>query len=670
MLLSVFFCLMTVAGPPAWSAGPPVSRGSASSAIKHTKKQKKEKGKKKSKEEMSAEEQKAAEEEEAKRKEKLSRVVVLKWEGTSAGYSSEAVVRVVRSAISRPDAMFFPEVDLYQSGRKVRDRTVIPVQQPARVPDVNIPGVLQTANQSLAIPYNQLSLTDWRLRAEKLKGLAEQIWFVDRPELREPLFMLYIAIGAAADNSNQYSPPFFDHFDGVPLNYYYYLAALLAYQEPALLSKIPTAEMSGYVEYYLQQLQQGAYPSFKLDFELEDQFDSKVFPQIYEVLINGLPITLDDNGQIDGYLGRSDIYLKRQDSGHGMSERLETTKFDENVYFVRETARKKMGVDFIQQLFLHKNECIAEVDGDILAYLAIYQKLHPKAEIYIAVPEKGNPNKIYVWRYVRDAGHLRLVYAGGDGFPVRFAFVFSSGAMFNGAASSFDSDASDENTVPGTLSADAVTGRFDNAFQNAFVPFNLELRAHYNRFMVSLGWELGLNTRDGNDWIERYYLPKHQSDHYPTAVYCHRTSNSPPGPIKSSLGCENSELFHVTHWNRHVYLGLGGVFGRDAGIGFGPRIQWRNGYTNLPHAWQSTLHFGWSVMPPIGEFNKRFRPLIDADFRGGFSLAAMNSVQRNLARGDTNLDGNVDDLDAKDGGVGEGVVMPVFGLTVGVGFTF
>ena len=76
-----------------------------------------------------------------------------------------------------------------------------------------------------------------------------------------------------------------------------------------------------------------------------------------------------------------------------MSERLETTKFDENVYFVRETARKKMGVDFIQQLFLHKNECIAEVDGDILAYLAIYQKLHPKAEIYIAVPEKGNPNK-------------------------------------------------------------------------------------------------------------------------------------------------------------------------------------------------------------------------------------------------------------------------------------
>jgi hypothetical protein len=656
---------------PAWSAGPPVSRSSASAKAHATKKQKKEKGKKKTKEEMSEEEKKAAEEEERKRREKLARVLVLKWEGTSSGYDSEAVVRVVRSAIARPDAMFFPEVDLYQSGRKVRDRTVIPVQQPARVPDVNIAAVTQTANQSLAIPYNQLSPADWRLRAEKLKSLAEQIWFVDRPELREPLFMLYIAIGWAAENSNQPSPPFFDHFDGVPLNYYLYLAALLAYQEPALMSKIPMADISASVQYYLQQLQQGAYPSFKLDFELEDRFDAAIFPKVYEVLINGLPVTLDDNGQLDGYLGRTDIYLKRQDSGHGMSERLETTKFDENVYFVRETARKKMGVDFIQQLFLYKNECIAEVDGDILAYLAIYQKLHPKAEIFIAVPEKGNPNKTYVWRYVRDAGHLRLVWAGGDGFPVRFAFVFSSGAMFNGAASSFDADASDEDEPgarPGTLGPDAVTGRFDNAFRNAFVPFNLELRAHYNRLMVSFGWELGLNTRDGNDWIERYYLPKHQSDHYPTAVYCPRTSNSPPGPIKASQGCEDVELFHATHWNRHIYLGVGGVFGRDAGIGFGPRLQWRNGYTNLPHAWQSTLHFGWSVMPPLGEFTKRFRPMIDADFRGGFSLAAMNSIQRNLARGDTNLDGNVDDLDSDD--VSESVIMPVFGLTVGVGFTF
>ena len=46
----------------------------------------------------------------------------------------------------------------------------------------------------------------------------------------------------------------------------------------------------------------------------------------------------------------------------------------------------------------------------------------------------------------------------------------------------------------------------------------------------------------------------------------------------------------------------------------------------------------------------------------------MNSVQRNLARGDNNLDGNVTDADGEPSG--EGVIMPVFGLTVGMGFTF
>lgn len=660
MVLTFLVLVSTLMSNPVLAGGPPISRGPSTHVVKRTKK---EKGKRKSKEEQAEEKDEADAAEEKRRKEKLARVVVLKWDGTSAGYTNEAIVRNTKSAISRPDAMFFPEVDLYQAGRKVKDRTVIPVQQPAKVPDSNLPGVLQAANQTLAIRYDRLRPEEWGLRAQDLRALAEQIWFVDRPELREPLFMLYVSIGYSAENTNNPLPPFYEAVGPLPVNYYYYLAALLAYQEPALMSKIPTAELLGPIQYYLQQLQQGAYPSFKLDFELEDQFNPLVFPQNYEVLINGLPVNLDDNAQLDGYLGRTDIYLKRVDSGSGMSERFETVKFDENVYFVRETARKKMGVDFIQQLFLHKNECIAEVDGDILAYLAIYQKLHPKAEIYISVAEKGNPNKTYVWRYVRDAGHLRLVSDGGDGFPVRFALLFSSGAVFNGASVSFDADLADENDF-----SKGVEERFDSALQNAFVPFNFELRAHYNRFMASLGWEFGLNTRDGNDWIERYYLPKHQSDQYATAVHCFRTSQSPPGAITSAKGCEDSELYHVTHWNRHVYLGLGGVFGRDAGIGFGPRIQWRNGYTNLPHAWQSTLNFGWAIQPPVGDFGKRFRPMVDADLRGGFSLAAKNSVQRNIARGDTNFDGSLTGSEDKDNG--EGVMMPVFGLTLGVGFTF
>jgi len=661
MLLKALVALSLCLGAPVNAAQGPVAKSPTSTKIKRTKK---EKGKRKSKEEKAEEQEEADAEEEARRKEKLARVVVLKWEGTSAGYTNEAIVRNTKSAISRPDAMFFPEVDLYQAGRKVKDRTVIPVQQPAKVPDSNIPGVFATAEQTLAIPYDRLSPAEWGLRSQELRALAEQLWFVDRPELRAPLFMLYISIGYSADNANNPLPPFFEAVGELPVNYYYYLAALLAYQEPALMSQIPSPDLSQSVSYYLQQLQQGAYPSFKLDFELEDQFDPKVFPQNYEVLVNGLPVTLDDNAQLDGYLGRTDIYLKRVDSGHGMTERFETVKFDENVYFVRETARKKMGVDFIQQLFLHKNECIAEVDGDILAYLAIYQKMHPKAEIYISVAEKGNPNKTYIWRYVRDAGHLRLVSNGGDGFPVRFALLFSSGAMFNGGSASFDTDLSDEDSLDMSR---GLTQRFDGALENAFVPFNFELRAHYNRLIVSLGWEFGLNTRDSQDWVERYYLPKHQTEYKGYAVSCGQKDPNSPLAIKDA-GCSDDELFHVTHWNRHVYLGLGGVFGRDAGIGFGPRLQWRNGYTNLPHAWQSTLHAGWAIQPPIGNFNKRFRPLLDADLRGGFSLAAPNSIQRNIAAGDVNFDGKLNADEERDNG--EGVIMPVFGLTLGVGFTF
>ncbi len=661
MLLTVLLALSLCMGPDAHAGGPPVARAPSSAGIKRSKK---EKGKRKSKEERAAEEEEADAEEEARRKEKVARVVVLKWEGTSAGYRNEAIIRNTRSAIARPDADFFPEVDLYQAGRKVKDRTVIPVQQPAKVPDSSVPGVIATATQTLAISYDRLTPADWGLRSQDLRALAEQIWFVDRPELREPLFMLYVAIGYAAENANNPLPPFFESLGGNhPVNYYYYLAALLAYQEPALMSKIPAAEVAGSVSYYLKQVQQGAYPSFKLDFELEDMFDPKVFPQNYEVLLNGLPVSLDDNAQLDGYLGRTDIYLKRVDNGHGMSERLETVKFDENVYFVRETARKKMGVDFIQQLFLYKNECIAEVDGDILAYLAIYQKLHPKAEIYIAVAEKGNPNKTYIWRYVRDSGQLRLKSNGGDGFPVRFGLVLSTGAMFNGASASFDTDLSDEDTLDMSR---GLEDRFDGALENAFLPFNFELRAHYNRLMVSLGWEFGLNTRNGMDWIERYYLPKHQTEYKPYAVSCGVKDPDSPLSIGEDMECPDDELYHVTHWNRHVYLGVGGVFGRDAGIGFGPRLQWRNGYTNLPHAWQSTLHAGYALQP--GKRTGRVRAIIDGDLRGGVSVAAPNSIQRNIAAGDMNFDGKLNDGEKRDNG--EGVVMPVFGLTLGVGFTF
>lgn len=627
--------------------------------------------KKKSKEEKQEELDAAAAEAERKRKEKLARVIVLKWPDTSTDYEDETVQRNVKSRIARPDALFFPDVDLYQNGRKVKDRTVVPAMQPAMVPDANINRIMDKVDEIAGVPWNARRPEEWGLIAQDLQATAEQIWFVDRVNLREPLFLLYAQIGRAAENQNHPAPPFYEQIGNFAVNYYFYAAATLAFQEPALMSKLTDQEVNGSITYYLQQLQQGSFPSLKVDFEQENEWDEEEFNKDYEILVNGIPVVADSNSQIDVFLGRTDIYLKRKDAGHGLSERLEVLKLEEKFYFVRDVARKRMGIDFIEQLFLHKNECSPQVDGDILNYLAIYARLHEKAEIYIAVPENGNPNKVWIWRYDRASAMLNLVGGGPDSFPVRFALVASAGFMFNGATVTLDNElGEDDAEVPGL---DGVRSRADKSLENAFLPVNFELRGHYNRLMVEVGAEFGYNTAEDAIWIERYYLPGHQTTLDGDIIAVSERADEHFDASEEGL----VEAYHMTHWNRYLYMGTGVVLGRDAGLGFGPRIAMRTGWTNLPHAWQTTAHFGWSYQPPVGEFGKRFRPLVDADFRGGVSVAAPNSLQRDVAcfsnpdrggceavevvEGDEDISGAIDD---------EGVVMPVFGLTAGIGFTF
>jgi hypothetical protein len=104
-------------------------------------------------------------------------------------------------------------------------------------------------------------------------------------------------------------------------------------------------------------------------------------------------------------------------------------------------------------------------------------------------------------------------------------------------------------------------------------------------------------------------------------------------------------------------MGAGAVLGRDAAIGFGPRIGFRTGWTNLPHAWQTTAHLGYAMQgPSLSTFEgERVRPLLDADFRAGFSYALANSLQTTNEAPDI---------------AHEARLMPVFGFTVGGGFTF
>jgi len=108
------------------------------------------------------------------------------------------------------------------------------------------------------------------------------------------------------------------------------------------------------------------------------------------------------------------------------------------------------------------------------------------------------------------------------------------------------------------------------------------------------------------------------------------------------------EILHRTNWNRYTYGTVGVVLGRDAALGIGPRFAARLGWSNLPHAFQPTAHFGWAIENPLFKGGDRVRPIIDADLRGGVVVAAKNSILRDQDK----------------------VVSPLFGLSIGLGTTF
>lgn len=654
-LLLMIFAALVVVAPPAFGAEALPAADPAPSTRAFKKKKDKQ-----TEEEKSEEEKRIEEEEERKRRELLARVIVLKWRDGRVDSRDETVRSNVRSRIDRSEAMFFPEVDLYQNGRKVPDRTVIAANQPAIVPDTNIAAIEARALQVLSLPWDTYTTADWYGVASGLRETASSVWFIDRPELRKPVFLLYAAIGYAADNADNPGPPFFEGLGGETVNYYYYQAALLALGEPALVGHLAGyADPTNVIEYLLGRLRQGGFPSYKIDFEQETVYDPVEFDKDYEVLINGLPATLDANARTDLFLGRNDIYMRRNDTGHGLSERLEFTKLEDKAYFVRDVARKRMGIEFIDQLFLNPNACLPEVDGDILNYLAIYQKLHSKADIYIAAPKNDNPNKVWIWMYEKERAQLKYIGGGDDAFPVRFALLFSSGMLYNGASPVVDANLSDESSLaPGDV---ASPNRFNVEKEPAMIPFEFELRGHYNRLMVNIGAEFGYNAGKNAQFQEYYQTPGKQKEE---DIYTARHSDCEPvvtaedGEEVVSYRCDVTEVYNRRTFNRHLYLGAGIVLGRDAALGFGPRFAAQWGWTNMPHGWQTTGHFGWAIQPKFLPHGDRVRPLIDLDLRAGMAIPRPRSLQFDLVQA------------TKSSDQPERLIEPVLGATAGVGFTF
>jgi len=584
-----------------------------------------------------SEEEKAAEERlaaiEAAESQRAARVVVLKWPESETDHTNETLIRNIRSRIARPDAHFYPELDLYQAGRKEPDPTVRPVDQRARVPDETIQRILDTVDEVSAIPWDGMDDQDWAVKAHELRELAQELWFIDRVELREPLFLLYTMIGYAAENSNNPSPPFFEAVGGNPVNWYYYLAAVMAQEDASLMAKVTDRDRYATIDYYRQEIARGAYPSMVLSFELEGRFDPKAFASEYKVFINGLERTITSKDALQQIPpGRVDVYLSRAD-GHSLSDSVLLNKLEDRAYFVRDVARKRMGKEFIDMLMLHPNECTPQLDGDILNYLSIYATLHPESEIYVGLAKGGSiaSQNIYLWRWDRPTGSLTRVFDATGGFPVRFVALVGTGVMLNGAnvaaptADELEAEAIAAGGDPGSYSAALSALRPDLKPGVAGVPLSFQLRGHYGRLMVATGLDFTIGTNGPWEDVHQVDLPASEA---------------------ISKG-----LVRQREWQRLVWLGAGVVLGRDAAVGTGPRGWIRTGWTNVPHAVDLTAHVGYATLVPGAPATGRVRPMLDVDFYAGALVPFRDSFL-------------IDDGDKI------GSPLPTFGTTVSAGVSF
>jgi hypothetical protein len=641
---------------------------------------------------------------------KNARVVVLQVADTD--FTNMTLQRNIKSRIARADAKFYPEIDLYQAGRREPDRTVRPVDQRGRVPDDSVARVLSAVEDVAAIPWNALSDQDWGLKANELYQLSNEVWFVDRPELREPLFLLYAQIGQAAESSNNPSPPYYSSVGGTTVNYFWYLAGTLAYKEPELLSKITNQSLNASISFYKDMLDAGQLKFLELNFRLdsEEVFDPKTFTADYTLYINGLTeMVMNSNGILEVPPGRVDVYLKRND-GHSLSDRVDLERLTEKFYFVRGNAQRKMGIDFVEQLMDHPSECIPDIDGDILAYLSIYAKLHPQAEVYIAVPKAGSvaPGHIYLWRWDRAQGHLVLVRDNTGGFPVRFAALLSSGLNFSSLQVGVPTA---EQVEDGVGSAPPTGGDTVNPLAQAVqpdiipnldgIPIKYTLRGHYNHFMAAVGLQYkignaGTTDRDGppsnllDDDGKAYYdvYPAHPDDRQ--LLECVGAGTTPTGggttttttttttggdrvttirqnvPGVSNCQGQYALAYRERNLQRLVFLQLGGMLGRDASSGWGLRGFVQTGWYNVPYALDMTFHGGYTAKVGKDKPGKRdeedrlgrVRFILDADFYGGFLAGIANSRYR---LGEKNILGS---------NIGIGTPYATFGFDVGAGFTF
>jgi hypothetical protein len=601
-----------------------------------------------------------------------ARVIVLPWPDSTVGEDNLILKAMVQNQIGRPDAKFQPALDLYQEGRRrlfVDGLPADPLEQPGSVPDEVVARVrsqLTGYQQRLGNRFDDIAT------AGALLPLVDEIWFNDRQATRELLFDLYVTIGRAIFNYKNQTPPYYRMVGPEPTNYYLFLAAALAWEDErygppegdealALARRFPNGDVGDYLRDLVQLIDDGIHPTIPLAFHDQGLFDPYKFAKEYKVVINGVERIVDGSGMMMIPRGRIHVSLQRDD-GFSMSERVEVQRLDDKIYFITETARQKMGYDLLNQLMVFPNECTPDLDAQTRASLATFQALHPKDEIYVAIPKLGSPYQTYVWRWEQETGTLHLLLDRNRGFPVRFALLTGAGLTFNGA--SLDTGALQQ--LEEAQPADAQAGGIGSVFgvddlkslvkmTPGGLPIDFQIRGQFNRFMFGFGAQFATNIAGGSDgkWHDRYQTNGN--------VVVPRSSTVADDGVDPADATVNPEVLRDLQWSRALYGNIGVFLLRDAAYGIGPRLFVRGGWHNAPHAIEATGHIGFTEDPSFGkkEYKGRVVPLIDLDLFAGALIPF----------GDTIFVGQPRDA----GDLSQGyrpIVLPHLGFTAGFGFSF
>jgi hypothetical protein len=309
-----------------------------------------------------------------------------------------------------------------------------------------------------------------------------------------------------------------------------------------------------------------------------------------------------------------------------------------------------------------------QLAGDIVNYLAIYAKLHPNEDIYIAVPFLGStsPGRIYLWRWDRNLSALFLVQDNTGGFPIRFVAMLGVGLEFSAFKIPPPDDKALEDAVakppepgdqvdPTALAA----GQLIPELTTDGVPIYYQLRGHFNHILGGVGIQYKVGTNpppDGGKQFRDAYQTQHK------VVYTLQGCDTPGVgnclANEAGDGIELSAAYRERDLQRLVYMMWGATFGKDAAVAFGPRAYVRIGWYNVPHALDLTGHVGISSKPPWSKKDDervgRVKGLLDLDVYGGAIAPVRDSygvhhVRDFITMGDPQL---------------------AFGFTGGAGLTF